>query len=180
MATPQPGADAGADAAPAVNASAAAAPAVKAPAARPGSPVAAFLGRLMLVHFSAWAVAFASAVAQMPIAIFFRQKQLLQAGPTGATVGLVKNAAHNLALSPRESAQLQIVLGFIMWGGLTVLLAVHIAGLPWCIGAARAARHPERAPAARRGLRIFGLACATIGVVVVLAGVAGWIWLYTL
>jgi hypothetical protein len=176
MATPGHG---GADPALAVDSTTAAARA-DAPSPRAGSPTGAFLGRLMLVHFVAWAVGFGSAVAQMPIAIWARQKELLHAGPTGATVGLVKDAAHNLALSPTESAQLQIVLGFIMWGGLTILLAVHIAGLPWCIGAARATRRPELAPAARKGLRIFGFACATIGVVVVLAGVAGWIWLYTL
>lgn len=150
------------------------------PAQRPKSATGAFLGRLMLVHFVAWAVAFGSAVAQMPIAIWVRQKQILHARPTGATVGLVQDAARNLALNPTEAAQLQIVLGSIAWGGAAILLAVHIAGLPWAIGAARAARHPERAPAAKRGLRIFGIACATIGAVVLLAGIAGWIWLYTL
>ncbi len=170
MATPEPGADA----------NAAAEPARTAPAARPGSPTGAFLGRLMVVHFVAWAVGFGSAVAQMPIAIWARQKEILHAGPTGATVGLVRNAARNLALSPTEAAQLQIVLDFIVWGGFTVLIAVHLAGLPWCIASARATRRPELAPVAAKRLRTFGRACATIGVVIVLAGVAGWVWLYTL
>lgn len=134
----------------------------------------------MLVHFVAWGVACGTAVAQMPLAIWARQKELLHAGPTGATVGLVRDAARNLALSPTEAAQLQIVLGFIAWGGAAILLAVHLAGLPWAIGAARAARRPELGAAAKKGLRIFGCACATIGSVVLLAGVAGWIWLYTL
>ncbi len=132
------------------------------------------------MHLVAWAVAFGSAVAQMPLAIWFRRSALLHAQPTGATMGVVRNAARTLALSPTEAAQLQLVLTFILWGGGVILLVVHLAGLPWAVGAARAARSPALAPSAKRGIRIFGFTCATIAGVVLLAGVAGWIWLYSL
>ena len=165
MATPEPGAALARD---------------DAGIARPKSVTGVFLGRLLIVHLVAYAIAFSSAVAQMPIAIWFRKQELLEARPTGATVGLVRHAAQGLALSATEAAQLQTVLVFILWGGLAILLVVHIVGLPWAIGAARAARHPELTAAATRGYRIFGYACATIGAMVALAGVAGWVWLFTL
>lgn len=149
-------------------------------APRPKSPRNAFLGRMLVVHLVAYPVAFVAAVAEMPIAIWYRKTELLEARPTGASVGVVRDAARGLSLTPTEAAQLQLVLVFILWSSVLMLLLVHLAGLPWAVGAARAARDPELSGRAAKGFRIFGLSCATIGGVVLVLGVAGWIWLFTL
>jgi hypothetical protein len=141
----------------------------------------AFVGRLLLAHFIAYPIGFVAAIAAMPLAFLFREEAILGAGNQGATSQLVKDATRGMALSATEAAQLQIVLEFVLWVSLAALLAVHLAAVPWGIGAARAARQPEQAATVqRRGYRTFVVATATTTVLVVLAGAGGWLWLFLL
>ena len=140
----------------------------------------AFGSRIGLAHLIAYPIGFAAAVAAMPFAFLVRRRAILSAGTQGATSQLVKDATRGMSLSPTEAAQLQIVLEFVMWASLAVLLVVHLAAIPWGLGAAHAARYPAEAAAQRRGLRMFVIAAATIAGLVVLAAIGGWTWILML
>jgi len=144
-------------------------------------PQRLFIERLVLGHFIAYPVGLLAAVASMPIGMKVRARAVLGAGSEGAKSDLMRQIAHDLGLTPLEAAQTEIVMVFVMWATLAVMLVVHLAVLPWAIGAARDARSPDPAPSrSRRGLRSFAIVTAVTLVVVMVCGAAGWIWLFTL
>lgn len=148
-------------------------------APKPPSPGRAALGRLTLGHFIAYPVGFLAAVGSMPLGMILRERALLAAGG-GATSSIVRDAARDLSLSPTEAAQVQILLEFSLWTTLAVLLVIHLAAVPWAVGAARTAKNPSDTAAVRRGLRAFvGVTLATAAVVGLMA-VVGWVWVLTL
>ncbi len=157
------------------------APEAERPGRRAEAPWRAFVGRLALAHFIAYPVGFAAAVAAMPVAFLLREQALLHAGDRGATSSIVREATRGMSLSGTEGAQLQIILEFVLWATLAVLAVVHLAALPWCLGAARTARDPLRGAASlRTGRRTFvGITLAT-AVLVVLCAVGGWMWIFLL
>jgi hypothetical protein len=113
----------------------------------------------------------------MPYAIMLRKQALLDAGPTGSTNRLLREAARNLALTPLEAAQVQLVLEVALALSALVFALVHVAAVPWML-----ARVADRQPAqtdprtllARRIFTgVFGLLLACSA----LLGAAGWIWL---
>jgi hypothetical protein len=159
---------------------------VDAPAAAPAppepkpNPGRAFFGRLALGHFIAYPVTFATAAGAIPYAMLVRKQQLLSPDHTGARSKMVQDVARDMKLTGVEAAQVEIVLGFVMWVCIAVLAVLHLAVLPWSFAAAGAARHPERGDrAVRRGFRIFVGITATTVVLVALAGVAGWVYIMT-
>ena len=140
-----------------------------------------FIERLLLGHFIAYPVGLLAAVASMPIAMKLRAATVLAAGPEGAQSDLMRQISRDLGLSAIEAAQTEIIMVFVMWSTLAVMLVVHVAALPWAIGAARTARSPDSASSsARRGLRSFVIVTVVTLIVVMLCGIAGWLWLFTL
>jgi hypothetical protein len=144
------------------------------------NPGRAFLGRFMLGHFVAYPVTFATAAGSIPYAMLARKKELLSPSYEGARSKMVQDVARDMKLTGTEAAQVEIVLGFVMWVCIAILAVLHAGVLPWAFAAAGAARHPEKGDrAVRRGLRIFVAITATTAVSVVLAGVGGWIYVMT-
>lgn len=143
------------------------------------SPARAAFGRLVLGHFIAYPVGFLAAMGAMPYAMILRERAL-NAAAGGATSSIVKDVARDMNLNPIEAAQVQILLEFSLWVSLAVLLVIHLAAVPWAIGAARSAKYPADPRPARRGLRAFVVLTATTTSVVALATLAGWVWVFTL
>lgn len=142
-------------------------------------PWRAALGRFTLGHFIAYPVGMVAAIGSMPIGMVIREKALY-AAQGGATYGVVQDVARDMKLNPTEAAQVQILLEFSLGVALVALLIVHLAAVPWAIGAARTAKHPENPAPARRGLRAFAIVTGATTALLVLASLAGWIWVFTL
>jgi hypothetical protein len=115
----------------------------------------------------------------MPVGMVIREKAIY-AAQGGATYGVVQDVARDMKLNPTEAAQVQILLEFSLGVALVALLIVHAAAVPWAIGAARTAKHPENPAPARRGLRAFVIVTGITTALLVLASLAGWIWVFTL
>jgi hypothetical protein len=159
------------------------------PARHRGSPSRAFLGRLMLAHFIAYPISVITAVGAMPVAVYVRQRSILEARAVGARWSMVSDALAKYRVSPTEAAQVQIVLDFVLLVTVAFFVLVHLAVLPWAIGAARAgarAQLPDGAGAPTgnvtaqkraAGFRVFvGITAATL-ILVAISGTAGWLWL---
>jgi hypothetical protein len=133
----------------------------------------------MLAHLIAYPIGFIAAIASMPIGIIARKDALLSASDAGASSGIVADVARQMKLDGAEALQLELLLEFVMYVTLGVLLLVHLAALPWAIGAARAAKGaPDLA--LKRGYRLFVVLTAATLVIIALTGTGGWIWLFTL
>jgi hypothetical protein len=134
----------------------------------------AALGPLVLAHFLAYPVAFASAIALIPLALLFRKQALLDASATHPLNWLIRDVARDLALTRIEAAQVQVVLEFVFVGCVLVLVLVHLAVIPWLMAVTRPAENAARIARARRFFAIgFGILLATV----LLTGAAGWLWL---
>jgi hypothetical protein len=145
------------------------------------TPWRAFLGRFALAHLLSYPVAFVGAIAAMPIAILVRSEALLNAGERSDAAGWVRRVAQNLHLSPIELAQLQIVLEFVLGSSFALFVSLHVASLPWAIGAAKAVREPDAGSIAKtRGYRMFVVTAAATLCLVALIGLGGWLWLFLL
>jgi hypothetical protein len=142
-------------------------------------PWRAALGRLTLGHFIAYPVGMVAAIGAMPIGMVVRERALY-AAQGGATNSIVKDVARDMNLNPAEAAQVQILLEFSLWVALGALLVVHLAAVPWAIGAARTAKYPDNPAPARRGLRIFASVTVATAVLLAITSLAGWIWVFTL
>ncbi len=151
---------------------------------RPKRPWREFSTRFMTGHFAAYPVAFLASIAAMPIAMWVRDDKLLNAGATGATYGVVREAIKDMGLSATEAAQVEIILEFVGIVALAVWVLVHIEGLPWSIAAFKATTRDRlrghEAPSVRRTRRWFVVSLIVTGAACVLMGIAGWTWLFTL
>jgi hypothetical protein len=143
------------------------------------SPLRAAFGRLVVAHFLAYPIGFAAAVGSIPLALLVRERALL-AAEGGAKSKLVRDALEGMALGSTEAAQVEVILELVLWIALAVVLIVHLAAVPWAIGAARSARRPGDDGPARRGMRTFVVICAATTALVVLGAVVGWVWVITL
>jgi hypothetical protein len=145
------------------------------PATKPAGGGRAFLGRFVLAHFIAYPVAVVTAVAATPLALWVRERAILDATPTGARWATVTEALAKYRVSATEAAQVQIVLDFVVLLTVATFALVHLAALPWAIEAARA-----NAPVGQGrtlSFRLFvGITAATL-IVVAVSGTAGWLWL---
>jgi len=152
------------------------------PVPRVGSPGRAFLGRLMLAHFIAYPIAVVAAIGATPLALWARERSILNAGPTGARWATVTEALAKHRVTATEAAQVQLVLDFVIVMTVATFALVHFAALPWAMqGAARARNTATAGDRVRQirtaGFRLFvGITAATL-VVVALSGMAGWAWL---
>ena len=148
-------------------------------AARPGK---AFLGRLVLAHFIAYPIAVVTAIGATPVALWVRERSILEAQATGARWAMVSEALAKYRVSATEAAQVQIVLDFVVLVTVAIFAVVHLAALPWAIGSARAPASVEPSPTDARqkrtvGFRLFvGITAATL-ILVAVSGTAGWLWL---
>lgn len=137
-------------------------------------PAGAFFARLLLGHFVAYPVGFLAAFASIPVALRVRRHALVAVAGSSPHSAFVQGLARQMRLSAGEGAQLEIVLRFVLYSSVALLLLVHLAVLPWAIAAARRSRRVDRAR------RMFMGVVATATAVVVVTGVVGWIWLYSL
>jgi hypothetical protein len=143
------------------------------------SAVRAALGRLLLGHFVAYPIGFLAAVGAIPIGMLVRERALLGASG-GARIGIVRDATRKLGLSAIEAAQVEVLLELSLWVALAVVLAIHAGCVPWAIGAARTARNAADPLPERRGRRAFVIVTLALALLVGLAALAGWIWVFTL
>ncbi len=135
----------------------------------------------MMGHLIAYPVGFLTAVAAMPLGMVLRKDELMNAAAVGAENRFIREAAEDLALSPLEAAQVELVLEMCLGASLVALLMVHLWTIPWAIGAARAVKNPEAGAAAeRRGYRLFGMLTAGTFVLVGVGGLISWIWVLSL
>lgn len=135
----------------------------------------------MMGHLIAYPVGFFTAVAAMPLSMVLRKDELMSIATLGAKNRFIQDAAKDLALSPLEAAQVEMVLVTCLYASLVTLLLVHLWTLPWAVGAARAVRDPARGAALeKRGYRWFGWLTGATFAVVALAGALGWVWVILL
>lgn len=146
----------------------------------PSTPAREFAKRFALAHFLAYPLTFAVALATMPLALLLREDALLEAAATGAKTGLVGQVAANMGLSALEAAQLEIVLGTLLWLSLAVFVSLHLAALPWAIAAAKAARSPSAVAGLKRGYTLFVAVTTSLVGLLLLAGALSWLWMLTL
>jgi hypothetical protein len=151
------------------------------PVPRAGGGGRAFLGRFVLAHFIAYPIAVVAAIGATPLALWIRERSILEAGPTGARWTTVTEALAKHRVTATEAAQVQIVLDFVIVMTVATFALVHLAALPWAIEGARARTVATANDGVRQirtaGFRVFvGITAATL-VLVVLSGMAGWAWL---
>ena len=151
------------------------------PVPRAGGGGRAFLGRFVLAHFIAYPIAIVAAISATPLALWIRERSILEAGPTGARWTTVTEALAKHRVTATEAAQVQIVLDFVIVMTVATFALVHLAALPWAIEGARARIIATTNDGVRQmrtaGFRVFvGITAATL-VLVVLSGMAGWAWL---
>jgi hypothetical protein len=153
------------------------------PVPRAGGGGRAFLGRFVLAHFIAYPIAIVAAIGATPLALWFRERSILEAGPTGARWTTVTEALAKHRVTATEAAQVQIVLDFVIVMTVATFALVHLAALPWAIEAARtrarmtATMNDGVRQMRTAGFRVFvGITAATL-VLVALSGMAGWAWL---
>jgi hypothetical protein len=143
------------------------------------TPARAAIGRLALGHFIAYPIGFLAAIGAMPIGMVVRERALIEA-QGGATTGVVKDVARDMNLNPTEAAQVQVLLEFSLVAALLVLLVIHLAAIPWAVGAARTAKNPEDPGPVKRGLRAFVIITLVTTALTALTTLAAWVWLLTL
>jgi hypothetical protein len=152
--------------------------ATNAPVPKAGGGGRAFLGRFVLAHFVAYPIAIVAAIGATPLALWVRERSILEAGATGARWTTVTEALAKHRVTATEAAQVQIVLDFVIIMTVATFALVHLAALPWAV---EGARTRTRTTATRQmrtaGFRVFvGITAATL-VLVALSGMAGWAWL---
>lgn len=131
----------------------------------------------MLAHLIAYPVGFLTAVAAMPLAMMSRREQLMDVGAIGAKNRFIADAARELALSPLEAAQVELVLEVSFMAALVTLGLVHLWSLPWSVAAARQVKRPEAGRGAvDRGYRLFTVLTVSTILLLLLGGIASWVW----
>jgi len=161
-------------------------PAVPAAALRPDSPRAALWSRLLLAHLLSYPLLFVAALASMSLAIVGLEDALLGVGAAREPAsGLQRWLMHQLGLSLGDATRFEIIVKPVALGLCLLLLVTHLGAIPWALCAAREvrARGTAEAQAALRRLaraRRWWLA-ASLGptALLVLAGIAGWAWIFT-
>jgi hypothetical protein len=144
-------------------------------AKKPAGRGRAFLGRFVLAHFIAYPIAVVAAVGGTPLALWVRERAILDAKPTGARWTMVTEALAKYRVSATESAQVQIVLDFVILLSVATFTLVHLAALPWAIEAAR--KNARVGQGRTASFRLFvGITTATL-IVVAVSGMVGWLWL---
>ncbi len=135
----------------------------------------------MVGHLVAYPVGFCTAVAAMPLGMVLRRQELMDAEATGAKNSIVRDAAEKLSLSALEAAQVELVLEVCLVASLVTLSLIHLVSLPWAIAAARQVRLGEAGLAsAQRGFKLFTMATLVTFAVLILGGLASWIWVFSL
>ncbi len=130
------------------------------PTARKDSPALAFWLRLGAAHFAAYPVAFAAAMAGVPLSMVIRGQAVLSA--------------------TSEAAAQHVILEVCLVFACAMYVAVHLAAIPWARGAAAAARGESGASArARKGRTLFIALMLVMSSACVLGGLIGWVWLLT-
>ena len=130
------------------------------PKPRKASPALALWLRLGAAHFAAYPVAFAAAMAGVPLAMVVRGQAVLTAASEAAAQRII----------------MEVCLGF----AALVYVLVHVVAIPWARGAAAVARQEDGAPRrAREGRVFFVTSMLVMSAACVLGGLVGWAWLLT-
>ena len=153
---------------------------------RSPSPRAAFWGRLLVAHLLCYPLLFTVAMAAISLAIIRYEQALLEAGTaSGAASGVQRWLMREVGLSLADAARFEIILKPV--GGALALLFVvlHVVSVPWALAAAREARArgtPEAELAQRRlrrAQRWWLGSSLGLTALLVLGGLAGWVWILT-
>lgn len=111
-------------------------------------------------HVAAYPVAFAAAMAGIPLAMLVRERAVLSASS--------------------EAAAQRVILETSLAIAATAYVLVHVVAVPWARGAAAALRDPDRGlERARWGRVFFTASMLVMTAACVLGGLAGWVWLLT-
>ena len=125
---------------------------------RQASPSLALWLRLGAAHFAAYPIAFAAAMAGVPLAMLVYGDAVLHA--------------------PSEQAAQRIIVEVCLSFAGVVYVVVHVVAVPWACGAAALARRaPDGPDRARRGRTTFLVAVLGMTAACVVGGLIGWVWL---
>ncbi|MEM9696832.1 MAG: hypothetical protein AAGA56_30125 [Myxococcota bacterium] len=143
----------------------------------------AALTALLVGHFAAYPITFASVAATMSFAIIATAEDLgplltLHEPRTPTEAWLVTHAS----LTPSEAAVLLGVLPPLLPVAVVVFAVSHVTVLPWAVRAYRAGLErtgeEDRRRAAREASRWWVLSVASTAGVLVGLGALGWLWLF--
>jgi hypothetical protein len=130
------------------------------PKPRKPSPALALWFRMGAAHFAAYPVAFAAAMAGVPLAMVLRGNAVLTAAS--------------------EAAAQRVIMEVCLVFAALVYVLVHVVAIPWARGAAAVAREEPDAPGrARKGRVVFIASVLAMSAGCVLGGLVGWAWLLT-
>ena len=136
------------------------------------------MGRLALAHMVAYPLIYVASAAAMPLAIMWREPQLLavmgQQQPHGAIQQWLVTQLH---ISAEEAASFEVLMEPIVWLVLLLLVVTHVAAIPWAWAAKNAREQPlpslQRREQHARKMWLRASLVPTLVVVVV--GALGWL-----
>jgi hypothetical protein len=150
------------------------------------SPRAACWGRLLVAHLLSYPLLFAVAMAAISLAIIRYEQALLDAGAAPeAASGLQRWLVREVGLSLGDAARFEIILAPVGLALAVLFVVLHLIAVPWALAAAREVRSrgtPEAEVAhrrLRRAQRWWLGASLGLTALLVLCGLAGWVWIFT-
>jgi hypothetical protein len=146
----------------------------------------AFWGRLLIAHLLCYPLLFALSLALISLTIIRYEQALLEAGAgSGAGSGLQRWLVREVGLSLADAARFEIILKPLGLALALLFVVLHLISVPWALAAAREARArgTSEAELAQRRLRRaqrwwLGSSLGLTGLLV-LGGLAGWVWILT-
>ena len=134
----------------------------------------------------AYPMLFVVAMATTSLAVIYAADQLLAPVRTaGQATGLEGWLVRNVHLPAVDAARFVLVLKPMSVGLGLVFLVTHLAAVPWARAAARAAARRGAADEAtrraelHRGYRLWLWSSLATAAALVVAGLGGWLWIFT-
>ena len=141
---------------------------------------AALVTRLVIGHFASYPMMLLSAMSTMSLAIIGRSDAIAAIESLAAPRSVVERwLVAEIALSPAEAAAFALVMEPIVYGLAALFALSHLASVPWALAARRAALDEDEKPREKRAARLFVALTAGPTGLVVLAGLVGWIVIFS-
>jgi hypothetical protein len=144
------------------------------------------LGRLLIAHLLCYPLLFTVSLAAISLIIIRCEQALLEAGAaSGAESGLQRWLVREVGLSLGDAARCEIILAPLGLALALLFVVLHLISVPWALAAAREARArgtPEAELAQlrlRRAQRWWLGSSLGLTALLVLGGLAGWVWIFT-
>jgi hypothetical protein len=141
--------------------------------------------RLLLAHLLSYPLLFVAAMASLSLAIIRSEHALLAVDDAAVPVSALQRwLVQELGLSLGDAARVGIILRPAGLALGVLLLVTHLGAIPWALCAAREVRSRDTSEAQSAGRRLARARRWWLGsslgltALLVLAGIAGWIWIF--